>query len=183
MNDRILNLSTEKQGEKERKKVPKSGALNQVSQDLGVCQSIQVSMAMQHFAKFGGADDKLVCPLSADTWISMFGLKLGPKLGPIPVKTQVCISLESPLHVDTKTKQNMKAYLLTVQGFPELSRDLGICPGVQGFSPFVQGFSPFVQGFRDFFEWCYKEYIIICLVFGYCTVLYFFSLQTCNNYS
>ena len=37
----------------------------------------------------------------------------------------------------------MNAYLPTIQGFPGLSRDLGICPGVQGFSPFVQGFWDF----------------------------------------
>ena len=29
--------------------------------------------------------------------------------------------------------------VLFVDGDPVLSRDLGICPGVQGFSPFVQG--------------------------------------------
>ena len=70
----------------------------------------------------------------------------------------------TPLRWDVGIKESISGgfgpYLPTVQGFPGLFRDLGICPGVQGFSPFVQGFG--------IFEWCY-------LVFGY--VLYFFSLQ------
>ena len=53
-------------------------------------------------------------------------------------------------------------YLPTVQGFPGLSRDLGICPGVQGFSPFVQGF------------WIF-ECMVMVLHINWCIYIYIYS--------